>query len=198
MRATSPGLGRLADRLDHAEALDRIAVPVHDALEDRLSSGPLGEVLRGRWLGHPAHPMLTDVPIGCWTSAWLLDVFGDHRSEPAADAFVGLGALAALPTVMTGWADWTQLPAPARRTGVVHAGANAVATALYAGSWFARRSGNRRLGVRLAHTGAAVATVGGFLGGHLAFRAEGTSEPDEAVEPTPTPTEAPAIGESSP
>lgn len=174
------GLGRIGERLDHATVLDRIAGPLHDKLDATIGSGPVADVLQGRWLGHPVHPMLTDIPIGAWTSAWLLDLFGGERTRPAADAFVALGVVAALPTVLTGWSDWTKLPAPARRTGVVHAAANAVATSLYVASLRARRAGNRPRGVRLAHAGAAVATVGGFLGGHLAFSA---GDPEN---PTPT------------
>lgn len=182
------GLGKIGERLDHTEALDAVAVPIHQALSEILGTGRLAGVLQGRWLGHPVHPMLTDVPIGCWTSAWLLDVFGTERSEPAADAFVGLGVLAALPTVVTGWSDWTKLPAATRRTGVVHAVANAVATGFYAASWANRRSGNRRRGVLLAHTGATLATAGAYLGGHLSFNAGETSDaadaPDHLADPS--------------
>ena len=70
---------------------------------------------------------------------------------------------------MTGWASWLRLPPELKRTGVVHAGANSIATALYAASWRARRRGDRWRGIRLAHAGATVATLGAFLGGHLAF-----------------------------
>jgi len=45
-------------------------------------------------------------------------------------------------------------------------------------SGFARRSGDRCRGVCLAHAGAAVATVDGFLGGHLAFSAGATEDSD--------------------
>lgn len=168
LRRGAPLPERVLTRLDGVEALDQVATPIHSALEP-IAASPVGAVLRGRWLGHAAHPVLTDVPIGCWTSAWLIDLFGGPQHEDAARAFIGLGVIAAIPTVVTGWADWVGLPAEKRRTGVVHAGTNAVATALYAASWRARRAGDHRRGVRLAHAGAALATAGGFLGGHLAF-----------------------------
>jgi uncharacterized membrane protein len=154
--------------------------PSLDLVADRVAGWwgrvpePALEQLRGRALGHPLHPVATDLPIGFWTSAWVLDLVGGRRARGAARTLVGLGVASALPTVATGLSDFLQLDRSGRRIGVVHAGANAVATVLYAASFVARR-GNHRRGVVLGHLGAASATVGGFLGGHLAFghRAEG-------------------------
>jgi uncharacterized membrane protein len=164
-------LGALARAVDHAEPLDRLADPIHERLDPVLGSGALGGALRGEWLGHPVHPMLTDLPIGCWTTAWALDVFGGEDQAEVAQAFVAAGVISALPTAVAGWADWVRLAPEERRTGVVHAAANSVALLLYAASWRARRRGDHRRGVRLGHAGATVATAGAFLGGHLAFEA---------------------------
>ncbi|MGI8755590.1 MAG: DUF2231 domain-containing protein [Acidimicrobiales bacterium] len=188
MTSRATGLGRIGERLDRTEGLDAVAIPVHDAISGPLGTGRLAAVLQGRWLGHPVHPMLTDIPIGCWTSAWLLDVFGTKRSEAAADGFVGLGVLAAVPTVVTGWSDWAKLPATTRRTGVVHAVTNAVATGLYARSWAARRRGDRRRGLLLAHAGATLATAGAYLGGHLTFNAGGDTDPSRLPDPLADPS----------
>ncbi|MGN6694987.1 MAG: DUF2231 domain-containing protein [Aquihabitans sp.] len=162
------GLGRFGAAIDEVEAIDAVADPIHRAIDGHLPAR-LRSLLQGRWLGHPAHPLLTDVVIGFWTSAWVLDLLGDERTEGVADAFVAAGVVTAVPTVWAGWADWIELPRGRRRSGIVHAASNATATALYGASWFARRRGNRTLGVGLGHAGAAVATVGGYLGGHLAF-----------------------------
>jgi hypothetical protein len=162
------GLGRIGAAIDQVEAIDAVADPIHGMI-DRHLPARLRSLLQGRWLGHPAHPLLTDVVIGFWTSAWVLDVVGDERTEGVADAFVAAGVVSAVPTVWAGWADWIELPRERRRSGVVHAASNATATALFSGSWLARRRGNRTLGVALGHAGATVATVGGYLGGHLAF-----------------------------
>lgn len=176
---------RITGAMEHAEVLDRVSGPVHERVAAVLGSPARARLLQGAWLGHPVHPVLTDIPIGCWTSAWVLDVFGSTEQDDTATWFVGLGVLAAVPTAITGWASWLRLSPELRRVGVVHAAANSVATALYAASWKARRSGNRWRGVRLAHAGATVATVGGFLGGHLALRSG--DEP-----PTRTPAGRPA------
>jgi nitrite reductase/ring-hydroxylating ferredoxin subunit/uncharacterized membrane protein len=160
----------LGERIEATDALDRIAVPAHRAARTVLPSGPVKDVLHGVWLGHPLHPMLTDLPIGFWTSAFVLDLVGGRRARPAADALVGAGVAAALPTAAAGIADWSELDQPERRSGVVHAVANVAATALYGLSFVARRRGRRTRGVMLGLAGAAAATAGGFLGGHLAYR----------------------------
>lgn len=159
----------LGDRLEAATALDTVAQPVHVAISALLPRGPLKDVLHGVWLGHPLHPMLTDLPIGFWTSAFVLDLVGGRRSRSTADALVGLGVASALPTAAAGLADWSELNRPERRTGLVHAVANLTATALYGMSFLARRRGQRGRGVLLGLAGATAATAGGFLGAHLSF-----------------------------
>ncbi|HEY8653453.1 MAG TPA: (2Fe-2S)-binding protein, partial [Dermatophilaceae bacterium] len=63
-----PMLVRWTLRLEDAAALD---MPVH-ALEPSVralfGTGTRASVLRGDWLGHAVHPLLTDVVIGTWTS----------------------------------------------------------------------------------------------------------------------------------
>ena len=169
--ADSPGLGRIAEAIGERNRLDALADPLHRLIDSRLPAGA-ADLLRGRWLGHPFHPLLTDLPIGCWTSAWTLDLLGGERSRPAADLLVGLGVVTAVPAVVTGWADWATLPRRARRVGLVHAASNAVATGVFAASWLARRRGERMRGVILCQVGVAVASFGGFLGGHLSFAAD--------------------------
>jgi len=120
--------------------------------------------------GHPVHPVLTDLPIGFWTSAWVLDLIGGERHAPSAQLLTGLGVLSALPTAATGGADWRSLSRRDRRLGLLHAAANVTAAALYGASWLARRRGDRRRGLVLGHLGATAATIGGTIGGELVFR----------------------------
>ena len=160
----------LGERFEAAEALDRIAKPAHEVVTRLLPQGPLKEVLHGVWLGHPLHPLLTDLPVGFWTSSLMLDLVGGRRARPAADALVGLGVAAAVPTAVAGLADWSELNTPERRSGAVHAAANLAATALYTLSLLARSGGRRGRGVALGMAGAAAVSAGGFLGGHLTFR----------------------------
>lgn len=136
----------------------------------RLDAGRLGSVLRGEWLGHPLHPMLTDIVIGCWTSSFLLDLFGGRSSRRASQRLIALGLVSLAPTAAAGAADWSSMDEqPRRRVGVAHAASNATAGALYFLSWRSRRRGNHATGVAFGIAGAAVASVAGHLGGHLVF-----------------------------
>jgi nitrite reductase/ring-hydroxylating ferredoxin subunit/uncharacterized membrane protein len=160
----------LGDRVEAFEALDHLARPAHRAVAAALPRGPLKDLLHGVWLGHPLHPLMTDLPIGFWTSAFVLDLVGGRKAQRAADALVGLGVVTALPTAAAGLADWSELNEPERRTGLVHAVSNILATALYGWSYIARRRGRRVRGVMFGLAGATAATAGGYLGGHLTFR----------------------------
>jgi uncharacterized membrane protein len=157
----------LAHELERADALD---LP-QDLLAGVVAAVPaeVREELEGKRLGHPLHPMLTDLPIGFWTSGWVLDLVGGRKSAPAAQLLTGLGVLSAVPTAASGLVDWPYLTPGKKRVAVVHLLANAAATATYAGSWLARCRGHRARGIALGMLGAGVATLGGYLGGHLAY-----------------------------
>ncbi len=146
--------------------MDRVADPLSSGLHRILRPGALVDVLSGRPLGHPAHPALVSAPIGCWTGALVADFAGEAR---ASRVLTGIGVLFALPVAATGASDWVDTTGAERRVGTVHLGANVAATALYAGSWWARRRGLQPLGVSLGLAGAAVAIAAGGLGGHLAY-----------------------------
>jgi nitrite reductase/ring-hydroxylating ferredoxin subunit/uncharacterized membrane protein len=171
---------RLGEQLEAAADLDRFVEPLQQVAARVIPKGRFKDALHGVWLGHPLHPVLTDLPIGFWTSAFVLDLLG-RRRQAAADILVGLGVVSALPTAAAGLADWSELNQPERRSGLVHAAANVTATALYAMSLVARRRGRRLSGVTLGVAGAAAATFGGFLGGHLTFRrASGVNQAADA------------------
>ena len=168
----------LAGRIESTEQLDRIAEPATELINDALDRTGWRDFLSGkRWLGHPLHPALTDLPIGFWTSALLVDFLGGKRSKRAATLLVAGGVLSAVPTALTGAHDFTDLEPKAKRVGVVHAVANSVALMLYLRSLAARLGGHRGRGIYLGLLGAAAATLGGYLGGHLVF---GDSEEDDA------------------
>jgi nitrite reductase/ring-hydroxylating ferredoxin subunit/uncharacterized membrane protein len=128
---------------------------------------------------------LTDVVIGAWTSALLLDLFGGAGNEDAADLLVAAGVLAALPTASAGLSDWAELRGGSRRIGAVHALGNTTAVSMHALSWLARRRGDRGRGVTLSVLGYGVATFSAWLGGHLSF-AKGVGVNQTAFEEAPT------------
>jgi uncharacterized membrane protein len=168
---TSP-LNAAVRRLESAEALDGPASAVGHTVRALIPEGTPKDVLSGAWLGHALHPIMTDVPIGTWTSAILLDWMGGRDGRSASDRLLMCGILAAGATVATGWSDWADVEErdPAvRRSGLVHAAVNATATALMAGSYLARKRGARRRGKLLSLAGAAALGSGGWLGGHLSY-----------------------------
>lgn len=134
-----------------------------------LPPGPVRELLRGRWLGHALHPLLTDVPIGAWTSSLVLDLIGGRESEAATDLLIGVGIAAVAPTAVSGWSDWSEIGAEQRRVGLVHAGANIAAATLFTVSLVHRRRGDRAKGKLTSVLAATALGAGGFLGGHLAY-----------------------------
>ena len=161
----------LTGRLEQAAALDPAADRVDSAVHAVLPKGAVKDVLHGTWLGHQLHPLLVAVPIGLWSGATLLDVTSGREGRSAAQRLVGAGVLVALPTAASGLADWSELGAFRRpkRVGLVHAAANTVTLLLYGASWLARRRGDHPRGAGLALLGAAGLSVGGYLGGHLAY-----------------------------
>ena len=191
----TPRLHRLAAATGQLEALDAPAKRVASVVRSLLPGGPVKDALSGTLLGHPAHPLLTDVPIGSWTSAVMLDWIGGSDSRTAARRLVAMGILAAVPTAAAGYSDWadTEMSSDTvRRTGLVHAAANIAALGMFSASYLARRRGGS--GRLLALTGAGALAAGGHLGGHLSF-VEGVGVNRTAFEKgpedwTPTLTEA--------
>jgi hypothetical protein len=163
----TPAIVRWTLRLEGTAALDRPVRALAPAIRSAFGTGTRGAVLRGDWLGHALHPLLTDVVLGTWTSASVLDVLGGAGSEAAAQTLVGTGLLAVGPTAWAGWAEWSQAGPREQRVGLVHAVTNGVAIGVYTASWLARRRGSHGTGAGLALAGAAVSGLGAYLGGHL-------------------------------
>ena len=166
-----------------AKPLDRIAALL-TIPEKYLHPGFVKDALSGTWLGHPLHPVLTDLAIGSWTSSALLDLIGGERAQPGAEMLVGIGVLSAVPTALSGWSDWLDTEGDVRRIGSLHALGNVMVVALYAGSWAARRRDRRALGVALGMVAGGLATGTAYLGGHLVY-GEGVGVDNTAFDEIP-------------
>lgn len=166
---TSPLPADIAEAVESFEALDEPAKAIGKFVRDAIPDGPVKDGLSGTWMGHALHPLLTDVPIGTWTSSLLLDLAGE---DEAAQKLIGAGLAAALPTIITGWSDWADTePASdgVRRAGILHALTNGTAATLMAASYVARRNGNTARGKLLSMAGLGLLGAGGWLGGHLSY-----------------------------
>ena len=169
---TASSLNPVVDALESVEALDNVSLKIAGAVGEAVPVGAARDLLGGTWLGHALHPVLTDVVIGAYLSATLLDLLGGDDDGRASERLIGVGLAASAPTVASGVTDWAYVVYGDRRTrpvGLVHAAANATASTLYAGSLVARRRGARGRGKLLAAAGGAVLMLGGYLGGHLSF-----------------------------
>src|SRR5215204_2410045 len=101
-----------------------------------LSESALGDTLRGEWAGHAVHPAMTDLPLGCWLAAGALDVLGGRKTRHASQRLVGLGVVFAVPTALTGAAEYSRMDdVRTRRVASAHAAGNAAALLCQMGSW---------------------------------------------------------------
>ena len=146
---------------------------------------------RGTWLGHPLHPLLTDLPIGTWTSAVAARLARRRgRRDGRRPADRRSGSPSAVPTVATGYADWADTEAGQRRAcaAIGHRprrAPTAPPTALFGASLAARarRRARRRQAARARRALGALG-AGGYLGGHLTY-AEGVGVDTTAFEDYP-------------
>jgi nitrite reductase/ring-hydroxylating ferredoxin subunit/uncharacterized membrane protein len=175
----------LSARLEQLTALDPLSERLQSVADRIIPEGSrTKDVLSGTWLGHPLHPALTDVVVGAWTSAFLLDVLGGKRSGKAADRLIGIGIISALPTAASGLSDWADTSGSTRRLGSIHAAGNTAALLLHALSWRSRRRGRRGRGKLLSMTGFAIANFSAYVGGHLSY-AKGVGVNQTAFERVP-------------
>ncbi|MFD8795921.1 DUF2231 domain-containing protein [Streptomyces vinaceus] len=155
------------DRLERTTGAD----PAIRVLQRAIRSVPLGrmrDLMRGRPLGHPVHPVLVHVPIGCWLSASVLDVVPGAKHASTTLTAVGLAGVA--PAAVAGWVDWADLPPEQARVGLAHAVSNVAAVVCYAASLTARLRGRSAKGRLWSVGGLTAVAISGALGGHVAYR----------------------------
>ena len=157
-------------------ALDRIAEPLSKAVRGAYeAAGPAGQQLKdaahGVWLGHPLHPVFTDLPLGAWTTALALDCTanGDEGRRRAATFAMGVGLAGALGAAVTGLTDWSETQGESRRTGLLHGLLNITATTLFATSWAMRQRDSHDTGRAAAWAGYAIALGAAWFGGNLVY-----------------------------
>lgn len=177
--ADSPFILRVATALEEATDLDPMVDRLEPVANRLVAESRIRDALHGRMAGHALHPALSDLPLGSWTSAMVLDIFGGRSARDAARLLTGFGVLTVPPTALTGWAEWAFADRRAKRVGLIHAAAVGSAAALQTLSWVARGRGRWGVGVALSALATLGMNVGAYLGGHLAIGMKvGTSEFD--------------------
>ncbi|AOS63259.1 DUF2231 domain-containing protein [Actinoalloteichus hymeniacidonis] len=170
--------------IESRQSLDAVAERLRSRVRPFLRERPgLDRALRGKWLGHPAHPALVAMPIGCYGAAAVCDLLGRRVT---ARHLISLGLLTVPPAAITGLADWSELDLRQRRVGFVHASANIASSVCYLMSWTARHRSNDTAGRGWALLGLLTVSAAGAIGGHLAY-AQGAgvfrwSRPAEAAD----------------
>ena len=136
------------DRLGWLRTLSDWLTGVLGPVRERHQDNLVLELLHGgRWVGHPLHPALSDLPIGLWAGVMVLDAT-DRDPDPrrgidAAGMLSAAGILAAGVTVLTGLNDWTVSNDQDRRVALFHGLLNTVAVGLQGASLGTRMAGHR-------------------------------------------------------
>lgn len=168
----------LLTAIEQQRWLETVSAQVQPAITRTFAAGgPLGRTvknfLHGTWLGHPLHPVLTDIPLGAWTTALVLDglevATGHHAFGHSATTAIKVGLLGAVGAALTGVTDWQHTEQRARRLGLLHGLLNTVAAALYTTSVVQRQRQQRSAGRWWAFLGFVVANGAAYLGGDLVY-----------------------------
>ena len=157
--------------------------PLAKTLDDAVGAAFQGEAgrtvkdgLNGTWLGHPLHPVLTDVPIGAWLMAQVFDtldsVGGGRRYEDAARVCINAGLVGAVGAAVTGLTEWSDTGGQSRRIGLVHGLLNITATSLFLTSAIMRTRRRTTGAVAASTAGFAVSMASAYLGGVLVYKRE--------------------------
>ena len=167
--APPPTVSRWVDELGKNQALDTVSAPLRPLAKIFTKNNSVRNALKGNFMGHALHPLLTDLPMGFWMSALTLDFVSPRASKRASQRLTGLGILSAVPTAAAGLVEWSETASEDSRIGAVHAMGNTVALTAFIASYLCRRRGRVGRGRVLGLAGGAVLAASGFLGGHLAI-----------------------------
>jgi uncharacterized membrane protein len=154
----------------------------------------LKEALQGKGvMSHPIHVAINHVPLGFWEASVIFDMMSRRRQwrrlSEAGYYLNVFGILAAVPTALTGLAEWSDIPQdhPAWKVATTHAVLNDLALGLSLYNWWTRRDRRNYTPdqTNLIVSGALVSVLGlsGYLGGVLAHEyGYGTHRQGSAVD----------------
>jgi len=144
----------------------------HGLLNRLFGSMPsVRDFLDGRWLGHPLHAVLTDVPIGILFLVIVLDILGQPS---AADITLGVGILTLIAAALAGFADYSDTDGTARDRATLHATLMLTGTVLYLVSLAIRLvagtdGSGRSTAVIVSVVAFLVLSAGAYVGGDVVY-----------------------------
>jgi nitrite reductase/ring-hydroxylating ferredoxin subunit/uncharacterized membrane protein len=129
---------------------------------------PIRDLLNGRWLGHPLHGAVTDIPIGLLLGSVVLDLVG----QPAAADIALVGTiLFMVAAAVSGLADYSDTDGTPRTRATLHATLMTIALLVLIVS-AVLRAGNpadRTIVTALSIVGFFIVTAGAFVGGDVVY-----------------------------
>jgi uncharacterized membrane protein len=140
------------------------------------------DFLKGKWLGHPLHPILVHIPMAMWPSALVFDVLSQRQIGGNAMVQLSFYAIAfgladGLLAAPTGLVDWSGIKKekPAWKIGLYHLALNLVAVVLFGINLFLRWR-NFRDATEVARTPFLLSAIGtliligsAYLGGRMVY-----------------------------
>ena len=129
---------------------------------------PLRDFLNGRWIGHPLHALLTDVPIGALFVVIVLDLVGQRT---AADVALVIGILAMIASAIAGLADYSTTDGTARERATLHGTLMVLSLLVYLASLALRASGGdgRTAATATSIVGFLILSAGAYVGGDVVY-----------------------------
>jgi nitrite reductase/ring-hydroxylating ferredoxin subunit/uncharacterized membrane protein len=168
-----------------------VAHGLHNAvLKGGRPARVVADVLHGAGTGHPLHAVLTDLAIGGWVMGLVFDVIwltkGSRTARQAADTSILAGTISAIPTALSGLADFSTIPQASAGTGLVHGLLNIANVALYTSSLMLRKNRHtRRLGITVSMAATGILGLAAMLGGHLSYSQRVGANHDVPVDAMP-------------
>lgn len=129
---------------------------------------PIRDLLQGRWLGHPLHGAVTDIPIGLLLGSVVLDLIG----QPTAADITLVGTIVFMVlSALAGLADYSETDGLALTRATLHATLMTVALLILIVSAVMRSGApvDRTVPIALSIIGFLIVTAGAFVGGDVVY-----------------------------
>ncbi len=167
------------DMLDRADVFQQLSHDLAQVLHNFvLNQGEnfrnLTDIVHGKQIGHPLHPILTDITVTSWTLGLLFDILSFTTRikmfEKTGDYLTGIGTMSAIPTALAGILDYSTIKKKSSQYGATHGILNGIAMFWYLRSLKSRLGGNKFSATIFSILGLSFAMSGAWLGGELVYR----------------------------